>query len=54
MKTVLQIWGFPVLMAVLLTFGLLAALLGVGLWHGASWISTAIPVMIGLRHWLKR
>ena len=54
MKTTWQIWGIPVLMAILTVFGLLAALLGVGIWHLISWIALAIPVYVGFHHWLKR
>lgn len=46
------VWGAPTLLGVLSVFGLLAALLGTGAWHWASWITlTILPVVI-LRYWV--
>lgn len=53
-KKFLQIWGWPIVLAVLSTFGLLAALLGTGMWHWLSWLSLAVPLaMIGYYTWRK-
>lgn len=41
------IWGVPIVLAALIVFGLLAALLGTGVWHGLSWIAMAIPILVG-------
>jgi len=54
MKTSWQIWHAPLLMAVLIAFGLLAALLGTGIWHWASWLALSVPVLISAYHLLKR
>lgn len=44
-----SLWGMPILLAVLILFGLLAALLGTGIWHGLSWLALTIPVLVCLR-----
>jgi len=49
MKTFWQIWLLPLVLAVLTVFGLLAALLGVGVWHWLSWLSLAVPLAIVAR-----
>lgn len=41
----LQLWGWPLLLAALIMFGLLAALIGTGLWHWLSWIALTVPVV---------
>jgi hypothetical protein len=41
-----QLWGWPLVMAVLTIFGLLAALTGTGVWHWLSWIALGVPVVI--------
>jgi D-alanyl-lipoteichoic acid acyltransferase DltB (MBOAT superfamily) len=40
-------------LAILTLFGLLAALLGTGIWHGLSWLALAIPLAVGLRFSLR-
>ncbi len=42
------VWGAPLLLAALTIFGLLAALLGTGIWHWLSWLALAIPIVVGL------
>lgn len=49
-----RLWGVPLLMAVLIVFGLLAALLGTGAWHILSWIALLIPVGIIIRFSFRR
>ena len=49
----LFIWGAPAVLGGLTLFGLLAALLGVGIWHWASWICLAIPLGVIARCWCK-
>lgn len=49
----LQLWGMPLLVAVLCLSGLIAALVGDGLWDGYSWIALGIPVVLGIRYWYK-
>ena len=41
-----RLWGMPLLMAALIVFGLLAALLGTGPWHIVSWIALLAPIAI--------
>ncbi len=43
-----SIWRIPATLAVLTVFGLLAALLGTGVWHWLAWLALAVPVGIGL------
>lgn len=46
------IWELPILLAALTAFGLLAALLGVGIWHYLAWLALVIPIFVGLRYGL--
>jgi hypothetical protein len=48
------IWTIPLLLAALIVFGLLAALLGTGVWHVLAWIALAIPVAVVASIALKR
>jgi hypothetical protein len=42
-----MIWRWPLLLAVLVVFGLLSALLGQGgVWWVASWVTLAIPLVL--------
>ncbi len=42
-----RIWRWPIVLAVLTAFGLLAALLGQGgVWWALSWIALAIPLIV--------
>ncbi|MDM9557401.1 hypothetical protein [Bordetella petrii] len=45
------IWSAPIVLGVLSVFGLLAALLGTGLWHWASWLSLAALLVVIARYW---
>ncbi len=47
-NTFLQVWGAPILLTVLTLFGLVAALVGTGIWHGLAWASLAAPVGVCL------
>ncbi|UHL63874.1 hypothetical protein LSG25_17860 [Paralcaligenes sp. KSB-10] len=47
-----RVWAAPVLLGVLTLFGLLAALLGTGLWHWAAWLALAIPVAVASFFWM--
>lgn len=49
-----RIWSIPILLAALTLFGLLAALLGVGIWHGLAWTALCVPLAILCRHLFKR
>lgn len=46
LKQVWKLWAMPVLLAVLILLGLLAALLATGIWHVLSWCAMAIPLLI--------
>lgn len=53
-NTTLQIWGTPLLLALLTLFGLVAALVGTGLWHGLAWLALTVPVVACVWHgWLR-
>lgn len=52
-KRFMQIWGWPIILALLSTFGLLAALLGVGLWHWLSWIALSVPIVVIWHYWFR-
>ncbi|OZI56467.1 hypothetical protein [Bordetella genomosp. 4] len=47
----LFVWGAPIVLGLLSVFGLLAALLGTGLWHWASWLSLAILLVVIVKYW---
>ncbi len=54
MKSFWQIWLTPIVIGVLTAFGLMAALLGVGIWHWLSWLALIAPLGVILRHtWFK-
>ncbi len=45
-----RVWCWPVILAVLIMFGLLSALLGQdGVWHWLSWIALSIPLGVVIR-----
>ncbi len=52
-KRFMQIWGWPIILALLTTFGLLAALLGIGLWHWLSWVALSVPIGVIWHYWSK-
>jgi len=41
-----QIFAAPLAVAVISSFGLVAALVGDGVWDGVSWAALAIPVIL--------
>jgi hypothetical protein len=41
-----KVWGAPLILALISIFGLLAALLGTGVWYLLSWIALIIPLAI--------
>ena len=45
------IWGAPIVLGVLSVFGLLAALLGTGVWHWASWVTLAALLVVIVKYW---
>ena len=50
----LRLWGMPLLLGVLTIVGLMAALLGDGVWDAVSGVALAIPVLLGAWHALRR
>lgn len=45
-----QIFAMPMVLAILSAVGLLAALLGDGIWDGISWLALTYPIWIICRH----
>jgi hypothetical protein len=41
-------WRIPIALSVLTAFGLLAALLGTGIWQWAAWVTMGAPVAVAL------
>ncbi|WP_170289089.1 hypothetical protein [Massilia sp. YMA4] len=50
----LRLWGMPIVLAILTTIGLVAALLGDGLLDYVSAVALGIPVGLGTWHSLRR
>lgn len=50
----LHLWGMPILLGVLTAFGLLAALLGQGIWHWLAWLAIGTPLAVIAYHLRKR
>ncbi|NML38949.1 hypothetical protein HHL17_17215 [Chitinophaga sp. G-6-1-13] len=46
-----RLWLKPILIAVLTLSGLIAALVGDGIWDIYSWIALEIPVVLMIRYW---
>ena len=53
-RTPSQIWGAPILLGVLTTIGLIAALLGDGVWDLVSALTLGAPVLVGAWYGLRR
>jgi hypothetical protein len=49
-----QIFAMPIVLGVLSAIGLLAALLGDGIWDTVSWLTLAYPISILCRHVWRR
>ena len=45
-RTVGQIFGIPLLIALLSAIGLVSALIGDGIWDSISWITLLIPILL--------
>ena len=50
----LRLWGIPILLGVLTTIGLVAALLGDGMWDAVSGVALGLPVLLGIWHSLRK
>ena len=53
-KTPMQIWGVPIVLAILTTIGLISALLGDGIWDALSAVTLGIPCLVGAWYCLRR
>ena len=53
-RTAAQIFLFPVVIALVVTFGLISALLGDGIWDAASWLSLGFPLVIVAVYLLRK
>jgi len=45
-KTLGQIFGIPLLTALLSAIGLVSALVGDGIWDGVSWVMLLFPILL--------
>jgi uncharacterized membrane protein YuzA (DUF378 family) len=49
----IKLWGTPVLLGILSLAGLIAALVGDGIWDIVSWIALGIPVIVMIKYYFK-
>lgn len=49
----IKLWGMPIVLGVLSITGLIAALVGDGIWDVLSWIALAIPVIVMIKYYFK-
>lgn len=47
-----KVWGAPIVLGGLTCFGLLAGLLGAGIWNWLAWITLSVPLVAGIGFWL--
>ena len=45
-QTLAQIFTWPLVIGVLSTVGLIAALVGDGIWDGVSWVTLLLPIVL--------
>lgn len=45
-QTLSQIFTWPLVIGVLSTIGLVAALVGDGVWDGVSWLTLLLPILL--------
>jgi len=45
-QTLSQIFGWPLVIGVFSTVGLIAALVGDGIWDGVSWLALLLPILL--------
>lgn len=45
-QTLSQIFGWPLVIGALSTVGLIAALVGDGVWDGVSWLALLLPILL--------
>ncbi|MBP6778480.1 MAG: hypothetical protein KA151_14650 [Piscinibacter sp.] len=49
-----SLWGWPIALAVASSIGLVAALVGDGVWDAVSWFGLGLPVAVSAWYWLPR
>ncbi|MCB5190937.1 DUF4175 domain-containing protein [Methylobacillus arboreus] len=52
-KRFMEIWGWPIALALLTIFGLFSALLGFGIWYWLSWMALSVPIVMIWHYWLR-
>lgn len=52
-KSFRRLWGFPLLIFVMIFCGLVVALNGDGIWNMLSWILLGIPIFISIKYYFK-
>ena len=52
-RTLRQIFALPILIGILSTVGLVAALVGDGWWDGLSWASLSLPVVLYFFYYMR-
>lgn len=53
-RTPMQIWGAPIVLAILTTIGLISALLGDGVWDALSAVTLGAVCLVGAWYCLRR
>jgi hypothetical protein len=53
-RSLSQIFAVPLLLGGLTTVGLIAALVGDGIWDGLSWLTLGVPVVVCLYYLARR
>jgi hypothetical protein len=53
-QTTAQIFLIPAIIAVIIAFGLVSALLGDGIWDALSWLALLLPVVVIAYYWLRK
>ena len=49
-QTARQIWSAPIVLGIVITVGLVSALLADGVWDVISWVALAVPLIVVLRY----
>lgn len=52
-KSFQKLWGMPILLALLSLFGLIAALLGEGVWDWLGWFALSVPLFLVIKYYYK-
>jgi hypothetical protein len=53
-RTLQQIFALPIVIGILSTVGLLAALIGDGWWDGLSWATLSLPILLYVLFSMRR